>query len=96
MTTRTDRHQTFDTDGNLIDEQVVVVDTTAETNERTVGDRLDQALDAMSAHVARGTFTATQRDVRPPPRPASLHRAGTHRPPPPRHNRLTRTHRLDL
>lgn len=63
MTTRTDRNQTYDANGNLITEEVVVVDTTTETNEATVNDRLDQALSAMQAHVSRGTFTAAQRDA---------------------------------
>lgn len=36
----------------------------AETGTRiTIEDRLDQALDAMRAHVQRGTFTAAQRDA---------------------------------
>ena len=34
-----------------------------DTNRQTIDDRLDQALDAMRAHVTRGTFTAAQRDV---------------------------------
>lgn len=63
MTTRTDRNQTWDQDGNLIEDEVVVVDVTAEATERTIEDRLDQALTAMQAHVTRGTFTAAQRDA---------------------------------
>lgn len=63
MSTRTDRNQTFDADGNLVHEEVVVVDDTEETNQRTIEDRMDQALDAMRTHVARGTFTAGQRDA---------------------------------
>lgn len=63
MTTRTDRHQIFDGNGNLVSEEVEVVDVTAETNQRTIEDRMDQALSAAQAHIARGTFTAAQRDA---------------------------------
>lgn len=61
--TRTDRNQTYDADGNLIAEEVVEVDITAETNESTIEDRMDLALAAMRAHVTRGTFTSAQRDA---------------------------------
>jgi hypothetical protein len=33
------------------------------SNQQTIEGRLDQALDQMRAHVARGTFTAAQRDA---------------------------------
>lgn len=33
------------------------------TNEQTINGRLDLAIDAMQAHVNRGTFTAAQRDA---------------------------------
>lgn len=63
MTTREDRNQTYDADGNLVSEEVVVVDTTAQDNEAEINTRLDQAISAMQAHVTRGTFTAAQRDA---------------------------------
>lgn len=41
---RTDRNQTFDKDGNLVAEQVVEVDDTAEVNKVTIEDRAVAAL----------------------------------------------------
>lgn len=44
MSTRTDRNQAWDADGNLVRDEVVQVDTTREDNERTIIDRLRAAL----------------------------------------------------
>jgi len=43
-------------------QSITVEPTPEQINEQVTGDRLDQALDAMRAHVTRGTFTAAQRD----------------------------------
>lgn len=45
--TRTNRNQRFDRDGNLISEEVVEVDVTEKVNERSLDDRLVQAVDLL-------------------------------------------------
>lgn len=49
--------------GEVIGRDVERKLTVEETIEQTTNERLDVALDAMRAHVARGTFTAQQRDA---------------------------------
>lgn len=44
MSTRTDRNQCWDLDGNLVEDDQVVVDTTAEDNESTIRQQVDLAL----------------------------------------------------
>lgn len=46
--------------GGTVEERPKTGSPTA--NRTTIEDRMDQALDAMRAHVTRGTFTAAQRD----------------------------------
>lgn len=51
MITRTDRNQTFDADGNLISEQVVEVDVTAEVNEATLRQQAQDSLDTLRTSI---------------------------------------------
>lgn len=51
-----------DQDAAVAEERAAAEQVTS-TNETTINDRLDLALDAMRAHVERGTFTAAQRDA---------------------------------
>lgn len=61
MSTRTDRNQTFDQSGNLVSEQVVVVDTTSETNETSTRTNAEQAIDGLRTIAgSSGTLTAAQ------------------------------------
>lgn len=52
---------TYDENGSVV-EDGVAADDPAHSNRDAIDVKLDQALDAMRAHVARGTFTAAQRD----------------------------------
>ena len=63
LSTAVDNHTA---DDNFIAPEVqqqIEAQRALETNETTVNDRLDAALAAMRAHVARGTFTTQQRDA---------------------------------
>lgn len=44
MSTRTDRNQTFDGNGNVVSEQVVVVDDTVQVNDQTIRQQAEAAL----------------------------------------------------
>jgi len=57
---RTDRNQTFDRSGNLIHEEVIDVDVTADTNRGTIEDRLRTALAGNATYLAIATPTAAQ------------------------------------
>jgi hypothetical protein len=61
MSTRTDRNQTFDSDGNVIAEELVEVDTTDEVNEQTLRQQahgsltaLRTSIDTLKAHHRQG------------------------------------------
>lgn len=58
--TRTDRHQTFDPDGNLVSDVEFVVDITEEVNEAHVDDRLTQAIAANKTYLALASPTNAQ------------------------------------
>lgn len=68
MITRTERNQTFDTDGNLIAEKVVEVDVTEEVNRPIVDAAIDTALAQLQTlvdypavgAVPAGTMTTAQ------------------------------------
>jgi hypothetical protein len=60
MSTRTDRNQTFDSTGAMTSEQVVVVDTTADTNAASIRDLAAAALAANRTFIALPTPTNTQ------------------------------------
>lgn len=59
MLRRTDRNQTFDGNGNLIHEEVVEVDVTEETNERTIEDRLRADLAAVDTITGTALLSVT-------------------------------------
>lgn len=50
--TRTDHDQTYDAAGNLVDEQIRIVDITEETNETTMRAAAVQALEANRTFLA--------------------------------------------
>lgn len=52
-TTRTDRNQVFDADGNLVAEEVVEVDITAEVNESDLRTKARQAVQANIDSIAQ-------------------------------------------
>jgi hypothetical protein len=58
MTSRTDKDQVFDADGNLVAEKTVVRDTTVETNEESIRDAASNALATNRAYVATVSPTA--------------------------------------
>lgn len=78
MSTRTDRNQVFAADGTLISEEVVVVDTTLETNEvslrnqalaalttlRTSVDTLQAIVDKTNANIGPADTKAVARETR--------------------------------
>lgn len=55
----TEKYQRFDQAGNLLEERDIPI-TPAEDNRRQLTARADQAINAMQAHIDRGTFTPAQ------------------------------------
>ena len=60
MITQTNRHQTFDPQGNLLAEEVVVVDVTAEAVQYDLHARARQALTVNGAFLALSAPTNAQ------------------------------------
>ena len=59
-TLRTDRNQTFNRQGQVVAEQVVTVDVTAETVDNDLRTKARQALQSNATYLALGNPTAAQ------------------------------------